>query len=79
MKALTSDQEEVIRKRKAGIKNLRMLLENMDRLLDEVKYEVMDENGEKANPWLIADGDLSKADSQWGGYKKELVSWVKDL
>lgn len=50
---------------------IRNLANTMDRLLDDIKQEYMTETGEKVNPWLIADEDLSKANQQWERYKKD--------
>jgi prolyl-tRNA synthetase len=76
-KSLTDEQQTMIQRRKNGLKAIMNLVGAMDRLLDEVRHEYMDETGKKVNPWLIADEELIKANEQWEGYKKELLDQVE--
>jgi hypothetical protein len=76
--SLSDDQKDKLNRRKNGINAIRNLLDTMERLLEEIKHEYLDEHGEKINPWLIADKDFLKADEQWEGYKEKLLDLVNE-
>jgi len=75
----TDEQEEKIAKRKNALKDIQTIIDAMKALLDDVSEEGMTSDGIKIHPWLISDGDLSRAIEQWEGYRQSLKHKVDNL
>jgi len=76
---LTEEQEKEITKRNNSLKDIQTIIDAMNSLLDDVSREGMTSDGVKIHPWLISDGELSRAIEQWEGYKKALKQKVENL